>query len=268
MLRGIDISRWQTTTPSLAGLSFAFARATYGTWIDQKYHTHTTNFRKAKLVTGAYHFGVGWTTPEAQARTFLSVAEKADLLILDLERDTALTMTHTQARRFIALIHAAGRKVGLYHSRSGFPNLGQDYNWIAQWGSTAPTGISWAFWQYRGSPLDLNYFRGDLTALLRLADIPIPTPPTVDPIFYRARARAYAGSWWDYKVTGNRTIGYTITGRTTRRTRGGWSANIQALRSPIIWSHHERKLAQVLAPSAYAGSWIDLNDTLITQLPL
>jgi hypothetical protein len=181
MLKGIDISKWQATTPSLAGLDFAFARATYATSPDGRYATHVAAFRRAGLVAGAYHFGVGFSSAAAQARVFLAQAKDADLLILDLERDPAETMTHSQAREFIDAVHAAGRTIGLYHSRSGFPSLGQDYNWVAQWGTSVPTGISWAFWQYRGSPLDLDYFNGTKVDLLKLAAKavpPLPASPT------------------------------------------------------------------------------------------
>ena len=80
MLKGIDISKWQATTPSLAGLDFLFARATYATTLDPKYVTHTVAARKAGLVVGAYHFGTGFATPAAQAKVFLAATEKADLL--------------------------------------------------------------------------------------------------------------------------------------------------------------------------------------------
>ncbi len=195
MLEGLDVSRWNGP-PSLTGLAFAFARATYATGVDPKYATHTTRFRRAGLIVGAYHFGVGFVSPRAQARAFLAVAAGADLLVLDLERDSRQTMTHAQAREFIATIHGAGRKVGLYHSRSGFPDLGQDYNWVAQWSSTSPTGIRWSFWQYQGSPLDRDRFNGDLAQLRALtgrpAPAPVPKPVPPPPAPTRATHRAIA----------------------------------------------------------------------------
>lgn len=175
MLQGIDVSKWQRTTPSLAGLAFLFARASIGTTKDPLYDKHIAAAKKAGLVTGAYHFN--WdadanpatpdSTPEEQARFFVKTAGPVDFLFLDVEG--ARAFEPDEARRFIAEVHRLGRKVGLYHSRSGFANWGQDYNWVAQWGARAPTGIPWAFWQYQGSPLDRDYFNGDLSALLRLA---------------------------------------------------------------------------------------------------
>lgn len=266
-LNGIDVSRWQTNTPGLYGQSFAFARATYGTTRDLKYSMHVTNFKRAGIVTGAYHFGVGWTTPEAQVKAFLDTVKTnpADLLILDLERDSTKTMTHTQARRFIQLVQQTGRKIGLYHSRSGFPSLGQDYNWIAQWGSNPPTSITWKFWQWQGSPLDRNKFNGTLTDLKRLAGIPVATPPPAPaPIFTPTFVRVKPGSWWQYRVSGNRTAGYTITGRVSLRTENGWSGQAEALVKPVVWAGRPRKLA-IIRTGAYANTWVNLDDTMVTQ---
>lgn len=179
MLKGIDVSKYQTTTPPLDGLDFLFARASYATTLDPKYVTHTVAARKAGLIVGAYHFGVGFKTPAEQAYAFLRAADSADLLALDLEADRTQTMSQVQAREFIRLVHVAGRKIGLYHSRSSFPSLGQDWNWVAHWGVTTPPNIPWAFWQYRGSPLDLDYFNGTRDQLDALAGkaTPPPAPP-------------------------------------------------------------------------------------------
>lgn len=180
-LNGIDVSKWQPTTPSLAGLSFAFARATYATTVDPKYAMHVRNFRRAGIVVGAYHFGVGHKPIHEQVRTFLAAAKGADLYVLDLERDTTQTMTQAEAREFIRLVHATGKKIGLYHSRSGFPELGQDYNWVAQWRKEPPTGIKWHFWQWQGSPLDRDKFSGTKAQLLALAGR-APIAPKEEPV--------------------------------------------------------------------------------------
>ena len=176
MLDGIDVSTYQTTTPPLAGLSFVFARATYDTSPDARYAMHAANVRKAGLTLGAYHFGTGRHTPAAQVQAFLAVAKDADLLCLDLESDgpNGMSMTNTQAQAFIAAIHAAGRKCGLYHSDSGFPAVGQDWNWVARWSTFAPVR-PWAFWQYQGSPLDKDHYNGTQATLAALGDRPKPT---------------------------------------------------------------------------------------------
>jgi len=169
-LDGIDVSQWQAATPPLVGQAFAFARATYGTGIDTRYAMHAANFRKAGIVTGAYAFGtVG--DGAAQAAAFLKVAHDADLLALDLEQEPAKPpMTEAQARAFIAAMHGVGRQIGLYHSNSGFPFLGQDWDWIARWTNLPPVH-RWTFWQYQGKPIDRDRYNGTLADLHQLAGI-------------------------------------------------------------------------------------------------
>ena len=180
---GIDVSS-HNGDPTLRGLSFLFARACYATRADSKYARHVARARAAGLVVGAYIFGVGGrqASVAAQVATFLRIAKGADLLALDLETNgTGATMTNAEARQFIALVHKAGHPIGLYHSRSGFPALGQDWNWCAQWRTAPPVGIAWRFWQYQGHPLDRNRFNGTEAELRRLAGRPESTSvsPTI-----------------------------------------------------------------------------------------
>jgi hypothetical protein len=188
-LDGIDISKYQRTTPPLAGLSFAFARATYATTVDPKYAMHVANFRRAGIVVGAYHFGVGFVTPLAQVKAFIAVAKEADVLVLDLERDSTKTMTRAQGREFIRRLRAAapGKTILLYSSRGTWPgDLGQDANWVADYtGQPDRAGVSpripWAFWQWTSRPWDKNRFKGDQAALRKLASLASPPPPQPAP---------------------------------------------------------------------------------------
>ncbi len=193
-VNGIDISQWQGTTPDLAGLSFVIVKATYGTGRDPRYTAHAANVRKAKLALGAYTFGVN-ADGAAQAKALLSVAKDADFYALDLEGNGADSMTGVQAKAFIDAVHKAGCKIGLYHSKSNFPNLGQDWNWIAAWDGVDP-GTGWTFHQYRGAPLDLDVFNGDAAALAAFVagqcpkggsvpdTQPTPLTPAAEPVVY------------------------------------------------------------------------------------
>lgn len=168
-LRGIDVSQHQATTPNLTGLSFLFARASIGLTRDAKYLAHVAAARKAGLVVGAYHFNWREIPIADQVRLFLAAAGDVDLYAIDVEGDHAFSLAQT--REFIARVHGAGKTIGLYHSDSGFPSTaGQDWNWVANW-SHEPIR-DWSFWQYRGSPLDLDRFAGTAIDLARLARIP------------------------------------------------------------------------------------------------
>lgn len=172
-LEGIDISHWQARTPPLTdAIEFVFARATYGLFPDTKWTTHAANVRRAGKVLGAYAFG-RYGSGKAQANALLNVVGSLQLVALDFEPDRDNPhMTPGQAREFIRTVQSSGRKCGLYASDSGFPYLGQDWNWVAKWGTVPPTR-PWAFWQYRGTPLDRDRFKGTLDQLHALAGYPV-----------------------------------------------------------------------------------------------
>ncbi len=165
-LRGIDISQWQWPTPDLSGLDFVIVRGTYGTGFDTRENSHILAAHERGLPVGAYGFGV-YGSGAAQAQALLRVVPDADFYALDLEPEAGKPeMTAAQARDFIAEMHRQGVKCGLYHSKSGYPAdaLGADWRWVAAWDGIDP-GPGWTFHQYRGSPLDLDYFNGDAQAL-------------------------------------------------------------------------------------------------------
>lgn len=162
MIKGIDISGNQATTPDLRDLGFVVVKASEGTgWHDPKYKTHAANVRRAGLPLGAYHFG-RYGDGAKQARNLLAAAPDADFYALDDETD----MTSAQADAFIAEFHRQKRRVGYYASLSHSWRHGQDWNWVAAWDGISP-GKGWTFHQYRGAPLDLDLFAGDPAALRR-----------------------------------------------------------------------------------------------------
>lgn len=157
-VQGIDVSRWNGLA-NLSSQAFQIARATYGTTPDAKYLAHTANAHTAGIVTGAYHFGVGGNVA-GQVDAFLARAGTVDLYALDLEQNGGgPDMTNDEAALFIRLVKGKGKRIGLYHSRWRYPNLGQTWNWIADWdSSTFPTGSH--LWQYQGNPIDRDKFNG------------------------------------------------------------------------------------------------------------
>jgi len=170
---GIDVSQWQLATPSLAGLDFLVARASIATVRDARYPMHVANARAHGLIVGAYHFGAHGPSGAAQAAAFLQYAGPADLFALDLEGSDP--MPDAEGRAFVAAVQAAGHKCGLYGSDSGFRDLGQDWDWVANW-SQVPSR-HWDVHQYRGSPLDLDRYNGTLEQLRALAGVVPPAPP-------------------------------------------------------------------------------------------
>lgn len=150
--RGIDISVWQVTTPSLKGKDFAIARASYALTKDRRYDMHMANIKAAGVVSGAYHFNEDSIDPRSQARFFIKTAGDVDLYAIDVEGTMAFNLEQTKA--FIDECQKLGKKCGLYHSASGYMEAGQDWDWIAKWSDTPPSH-RWDFWQY-GSDHDYN----------------------------------------------------------------------------------------------------------------
>ena len=95
MLNGLDLSGYQHDTPSLAGMSFLWAKATEGTgYADPMYAIHTAAAVKAGIVHGAYHFGRTGLDPAAQARYLAAHAPTAQLYAFDSEGATRMTHLH------------------------------------------------------------------------------------------------------------------------------------------------------------------------------
>jgi len=174
--KGIDISSYQAETPPLTGLSFLIARASIGTGKDARYAHHILNAVAAGLVTGAYHFGYNGVSQDVQADIFLDAAGEVDFYFIDVEGPSAPSQNQTRA--FIDRVHSHGKRCGLYHSASGYFDVGQDYDWVAKWSTTAPAR-SWDFWQYRGSPLDLDQYHGTAAELRKFAGIPDAPPSDI-----------------------------------------------------------------------------------------
>lgn len=173
--QGIDVSRYQTSTPSLAGRSFLIARATFGLGIDTMYKTHIANARKAGLLVGAYAFTYNYISAVDQADAFIKAAGDVDLYFNDVENKDA--QTPAQAQNFHDRIRDRwGKDSGLYMSESGYYTATSvDYRWVANW--TREPKIRWDFWQKRGSPLDLDEYHGTEAELRKRFGIP-PAPPS------------------------------------------------------------------------------------------
>jgi hypothetical protein len=195
---GYDVSHWQDATPSLAGLDFLIARATIGTTPDEMYPIHRANARKDGIFFGAYHFGDSGTTAAAQVAAFLKVAGDADFYVLDHEGNRE--MTSAQAKAFIAGVQAAKGRAGLYHSLSGFPDFGQDFNWIALWASTPPASLPWTFWQFGGSPLDHDVFNGSPAELRAFVGGDMAPAPITDET-PKMVSKADGTPWYDLDGT-------------------------------------------------------------------
>ena len=172
---GVDVSHWQTSTPSLTGLGFVIVKASEGTTSDPKYAMHIANVKAAGKLAGAYHFARDDIDLDRQAAWFATHSPGATFLAVDVEGTHATTTAQTRLLIERIRVHdTLGRQVGLYMSESGFQEAGQDFDWVANWSNTPHHPF--LIWQYRGTPLDLDRYEGTL-AQLRAALAPIPKAP-------------------------------------------------------------------------------------------
>ena len=192
MIKGIDVSDYQSATYSLTGVDFVIVKATEGTsYVNPKHSAQVKRARDNGRVVGHYHFGRSGST-SAQVDYFLRHAAPAahDILALDWE-DASVSCAAKDAFLRALKAKAGGRKVLLYCNQNYWLNrdttsYAADGLWIAQYGvSAGHPGIQakWVIHQYTSSPLDTNVAAfGSREAMAKWAGAPVAAPalPTVD----------------------------------------------------------------------------------------
>lgn len=176
MLKGVDLSNYQQTTPS--GYDFYIIKASEGNgYQDARMDQHYSAVQGMKKAAGFYHYArpdLG-NTPEAEADWFVYLTGKFAghvLYALDWE-GKSLSYPVSWAKRWLDRVYEkTGVKPLIYTSSSVV--LSQDFSsianadyglWIAQWGVDKPVIRTWktyAVWQYADRPYDLDVFNGDM----------------------------------------------------------------------------------------------------------
>lgn len=166
MLNGIDVSSYQSATPTLSGLSFVFVKVTEGlSYVNPEWRSQVADARAAGALVGLYHYPHIANSASAEAAYFLqqigSALQAGDVLILDWEW-YGQAATDQQARDYktgflaeLRTLQPTHRRV-LYCNTSTWTGVDTDSNagdglWIATAGLPAgQPGIqaTWAFHQY------------------------------------------------------------------------------------------------------------------------
>lgn len=210
MLKGIDISRWQSEIKKFGSdVDFVIVKATEGVgYVDKECDRLYQQAKKDGKLLGVYHFArpdLG-NTPEAEADFFVKNITgyiKEAILVLDWE--SGYLGNVAWAKRFLDRVkETTGVKAVLYASRSPINSFdwssvaNADYGlWVADYGANTgqagkkPVVKWWSFyilWQYtsRGriegytGNVDMDYFYGDATTWKKYATsdniTPDPTP--------------------------------------------------------------------------------------------
>jgi GH25 family lysozyme M1 (1,4-beta-N-acetylmuramidase) len=168
MLRGIDVSAYQSSSYATSGLSFVFVKATEGrSYVNPKLSAQTRHARDAGLVVGFYHFlWPGNLT--AQAEYFVAHAPERAGDILAVDWETTGEGTHAsnaEKDRFLRKVKELrpAHRVLLYCNRSYWLNVDTtsyagDGLWIADYVTAGEPRIRapWRFHQYTDDPVDRN----------------------------------------------------------------------------------------------------------------
>lgn len=171
----IDVSKWQSSLPSLKGVLGVIARAGIGTKPDDMFTGHIAAARKAGLWVGSYWYNIGSLTPAAEVNAYIArEAEVGGVALHTIDWEGADGFTAAQTAEFIRIYKArTGDPIGMYASEGRYRDLGQDFNWIANY-SQEPSK-SYDMWQYgpfRG--VDGNNARQRILDLVKGAVTPMP----------------------------------------------------------------------------------------------
>ncbi|MER5376572.1 glycoside hydrolase family 25 protein [Streptomyces sp. NPDC002553] len=179
MLRGIDVSAYQSSDYRTDGLSFVFVKATEGrTYVNPKLAAQTKTAREAGLVVGFYHFlWPGNLTEQAEYFVAKAPDRPGDILAVDWETTGGGTYaTNAEKDSFIRKVKALrpDNRVILYCNRHFWLNVDTtsyagDGLWIADYGTAGKPRIEapWRFHQYTDDPVDTNVARFADRAALR-----------------------------------------------------------------------------------------------------
>lgn len=168
MLRGIDVSAYQSSSYGTDGLSFVFIKATEGrSYTNPKLSAQTERGRDADLVVGFYHFlWPGNLTAQAEYFVERAPEKRGDILAVDWETTGEGTRaSNAEKDRFIRKVKELRphHRVVLYANRHFWLDVDTtsyagDGLWIADYVTAGKPRVQaeWRFHQYTDDPLDKN----------------------------------------------------------------------------------------------------------------
>lgn len=189
MLKGNDVSHWQTKTPT--NVDFIIAKASEGiSNKDSKCLSHLSKAKKSGIeLFGIYHYARTNTDWKKNADNFLSVCEKIEtigsnvLLALDIEGIDANRKNAVEwCKNWLLYVERkTGIKPLVYTSKSNtkkFEELAKlDFGlWVAHWTKNKKPTFEgwkiWALWQYSdgNGVLDYDYFNGTKKQFLKYCE--------------------------------------------------------------------------------------------------
>jgi GH25 family lysozyme M1 (1,4-beta-N-acetylmuramidase) len=200
-LPGVDVSVYQGTIDwtevRAAGLMFAFARISDGTYLDTEFDANWAGMKGAGVFRGAYQYFEPGEDPTTQANIVISATGwlgPGDLpVVLDAEvtgGESAATIV-ANMQTWMEKVQAGTGRVPMIYTAPGYWDASVDSTafstnrlWAANWGVTCPSladgWTNWAVWQYSDDgavsgitgAVDLDEFNGSTSDLLAMANEP------------------------------------------------------------------------------------------------
>lgn len=201
-VHGIDVSRYQRRVDwgrvkkmkvNNVKISFAFIKATEGTWLkDAEYEQNWENAHRQGIIRGAYHYFYPDLSPKDQAMHFIRTVRlrSGDLPpVIDVEEVRGLGKAQVQryTKEFLLILEKHYKtKPILYSNRDYYKNYFADVEdfkgyrfWIAHYDVSdlnMPGDENWQFWQHSdkgnvngiSERVDFNVFHGDSLQLRKL----------------------------------------------------------------------------------------------------
>lgn len=208
MIPGCDTSFWQDDNDTLAkpdfnkmashGEKFVFIRATYGKLEDEDFKTSWRDAKAAGLMRGAYLYMTTNHAPMDQVNMFLSLTkdDPGELPpVVDFEEKGSnpsnLLIILNEIEKQFGVVPIIYTGYYIWKDNANTKPMWARYPlWIAAYVQTPRVPLpwtNWTFWQYtdrgdgRGhgmesAGLDMDWFNGDMDALLKFATRPIAQP--------------------------------------------------------------------------------------------
>lgn len=173
MINGIDVSSYQSSSYSTAGLSFVIVKATEGTsYRNPRRSAQVAHGREAGLHVGHYHYAHSGSVAAQTAFFLANCPDRAgDSYWIDWE-ESAVSNAAKDAMIKAVKKARPNARVGLYCNTNYWLNRDRtsyagDALWIAHYGrSPGSPGVkaAWMIHQYTDNPIDKNVARFDSTA--------------------------------------------------------------------------------------------------------
>ncbi|MFJ4806817.1 glycoside hydrolase family 25 protein [Streptomyces murinus] len=175
-VKGIDVSSYQSSDFSTAGLDFVIIKASKGAgYVNPKMVAQTVRARKAGLIVGFYHFlRPGDMVAQAQFFTGHVCSMEGDPLFADWEDPGVSAVDKDRFLSELKKLRGNGHRIGLYCNRDYWLNRDKTSNagdalWIADYVNPGAPRITapWLFHQYAEHPIDSSVARFSDRAALR-----------------------------------------------------------------------------------------------------